>query len=312
MNTYTLSSRSVSVMCVLLMFSLTSAVDAEEAKNKTFFSAPDSQSDPDNALSDETAYLLGSFEIPLSKGRITFVDEAPYSASPEISVVVIEDAEFNTLAQAMKSGISLSDLYLAYAPKKASLPERLSIADEKWTGWPGAVNRLPKSISSMRFNGPAEPDVDADDWAAGCVNLEAWESEFSSWVASFDFPSPATNSQTTEVDIPHATQGYGYFGYMDNIWAGVCMRSGETMHVGIQFKNHNGIWVSVGGWSSSLTKADLSPGQRYLYHSFKPFTGQRRVYVSATGDAPGGGGNWAIISNAWRDDFKPDSTYAHP
>lgn len=304
-----LYARSLLTSALLAVFSFNAT--AERSKDLTLFSAPLNTEQKTETRTE--ALTLGRFPIPDSQGYIIFIDEAPDAKAPSVSVVVVEDAGHNTLADAAKLGLSISELFQTYAPPRTKVPARIILAQEQLkTLQERTTTDLKVNTSMNLWSTTVPPIVGEDDWASGCNDAEAWDSEFMSWVYSFTFISPPTIFQTKTVDVPHATSGYGYFGLNDNIWAGVCMRSGEIMHVGIQFRNYNGNWVSVGGWSSDSTKADLNPGQRYLYHSFKPFTGQRRLYVSATGSADDGNGNWAIVSNAWRDDFAADGTFAYP
>ena len=85
------------------------------------------------------------------------------------------------------------------------------------------------------------------------------------------------------------------------------------MGVSIQYLGSNGEWANVGG-SPGPTEAKIYVGERYLYHSFKPYTAQRRVKVSSVnpGETDGGDGNTAFISAKWKDSFSPDSTEAAP
>jgi hypothetical protein len=298
----------------VLVFSVSEYVAAHDIDSQTIFSAPVNEDEEASVQDAEPAVHLGTFEIPHSNGRITFLDETPLAETPSISVVVVEDAGFSTIAEAIRSGASALELFQAFAPPKTKIPERIKLADYLPRDERGTGGDQPKSITTLRLYGPSgEPIVGHDDWGSGCNDREEWDERFSSWVS--DFASLSTSIQSDEVNIPHATQGYGYFGHNDTIWLGVCMRTGNIMHVGMQYRQQNwwspagGNWVPVGGYGSSLTAADLHPGERYLYYSYKPFTAQRRFYVSATGDAEDGNGNWALISQAWRDDFAPDSNY---
>lgn len=299
------------------VFCVSENLAALDNQSQTIFSAPVKGNEEASVQHAVPALNLGTFEIPSSHGRITFLDETPSAKTPSISVVVVEGAHFNTIAEVASVRTSALELFLAFAPPGTEIPERIRLAENVRGGRDTRGDELkPASYLPLWDSTPAPPVVEPDDWSYGCVDVDAWTNEFTDWVFNFNFLAIAS-FHTELVNIVDATTGYGYFGFNDDIWVGVCARSGNTMHVGVQYLNFENYWAGVGGlWSGSLTNAELLPGERYLYHSFKPFTAQRRVYVSAEEDADDGSdidyGNWAIISMAWDDKFAQDTTYAHP
>jgi len=280
---------------------------AVESKLQITFSAPVMGNEQAGVQDAGPALDLGTFEIPFSNGRITFLDETPMAKTPSISVVIVEDAGFNTIADATQNETSALELFLTFAPSDTKIPERIKLAhdlrDERDTR-----GDRPISVTTMHLHEVSVPTVEMDDWGPDCLHIDDWTDGFTAWVEGTQLLTNAS-FQSNEVNIPGASQVYGYFGFNDTIWAGVCMRSGTTMHVGMQYRNHDGYWVMVGGPGSLLTKADLNPGVRYLYHNFKRFTAQRRIYVSSDpNDVPAG--NFAYLSGAWKDNFAPDGTFS--
>ncbi len=207
-------------------------------------------------------------------------------------------------------------------PPGAKIPERLSLYAELLRAGDVSDSSKAKTISTLRLHDtPALPDVEPDNWGdlGSCAVKEDWDAGFANWVNSFPFGFWNFGSSSEWVHVPHTTKAYGYLGLNDAIWVGVCMITPSSsnaenfMGVSIQYLGSNGEWANVGGIPGP-TEAKIYVGERYLYHSFKPYTAQRRVKVSSVnpGEADGGDGNTAFISAKWKDNFSPDSTEAAP
>ncbi len=308
------------VLVSAILFSFAGSVAAVDTESRTIFTAPMKGGEETSIRNTEAALHLGTFKIPSSQGRITFLDETPLAQTPSISIVVVENSEFSTLADARHSGASALELFMAFAPPGKKIPERLNLYAELLRAGDVSDSSKAKTISTLRLHGTsAAPNVGPDNWGdlGSCAVKEDWDAGFTNWVNSFSFGFWGFGSSLNEsVHVPHATQAYGYLGLNDAIWVGVCMRTpssskGESfMGVSIQYLNS-----STGNWENvSSTAAKIYVGERYLYHSFKPYTPQRRVKVSSVneGEADGGDGNTAFISAKWKDNFSPDSTEAAP
>ena len=314
------------VLVSAILFIFTGSVAAVDTESRTVFTAPMKVDEETSVRNTEAALHLGTFKIPSSQGRITFLDETPLSQTPSISIVVVENSEFSTLADARHSGASALELFMAFAPPGTKIPERLNLYAELLRAGDVSDNSKAKTISTLRLYGTlVAPIVEPDNWGelGSCAVKEDWDAGFNNWVNSFPFGFLVFGSSLNEsVHVPHATQVYGYLGPNDAIWVGVCMRTpssskGESfMNVSIQYLSSSGDWVNVGGalGNPGPTSAKIYVGERYLYHSFKPYTPQRRVKVSSVneGEADGGDGNTAFISARWKDNFSPDSTEAAP
>ncbi len=313
------------VLVSAILFIFTGSVAAVDTESRTVFTAPMKADEETSVRNTEAALHLGTFKIPSSQGRITFLDETPLAQIPSISIVVVENSEFSTLADARHSGASALELFMAFAPPGAKIPERLNLYAELLRAGDVSDSSKTKTISTLRLHGTsAVPNVGSDNWGdlGSCAVKEDWDAGFANWVNSFPFGFWDFGSSSELVYIPHTMQAYGYLGLNDAIWIGVCMRTPSSsnaesfMGVSIQYLSSSEGWVNVGGalGNPGPTAAKIYVGERYLYHSFKPYTAQRRVKVSSVnlGEADGGDGNTAFISAKWKDNFSPDSTEAAP
>lgn len=206
---------------------------------------------------------LAAVTIPHSKGRITFIDEAPNSETPRLSLSIVEDARYDTLTRlSQDQSVTPLEIYLAYAPKYAKINKRLQIdhdirraGDRKnpLRDWP--LVAMPDSISG---------EGTADDWAEGCTNHGQWTAAFNDFVG-FNFGSVTAH----KIMSWHAPDSqFEYFGTTNMVWAGLCMQSGLMLHVRMEFQNFENDWVGVPGWAGS--DMFIFPGQKYLYHSYTP------------------------------------------
>ncbi|MCH9675610.1 MAG: hypothetical protein K0U93_29505 [Gammaproteobacteria bacterium] len=316
-------SRHVALASAIFL-SVVGNAAAADTESQVVFAAPVTGTEEKSARDAESALHLGTFAIPTSEGRITFLDETPLAPTPSISIVVVENSGFSTLADARHSGVSAEELFLAFAPPRTKVPERLKLYTDllRTSGVSGSSKA--KTVTTLHLHGtPAVPDVEPDNWGEGnCTLQEDWDAGFASWVNTFPLGFLNFGDASELMYVPHATSAYGYLGLNDAIWVGVCMRTptpsnGEgSMGVRIQYLSSNGTWMNVGGapGNPGPTMATITVGQRYLYHSFKPYTAQRRVMVSSVneGEANGDDGNTAFISARWKDNFTPDSTEASP
>ena len=298
-----------------LVFSAAGNVAALDSESRTVFTAPVKGDEEASVRYAEPARHLGTFTIPSSQGRITFIDETPLAKTPSISIVVVENSWFSTLAEAKHRGASALDLFMEFAPPRTTIPERLKLyADLLRTGDVSGSAEA-KTTSTLRLHGASDQPVEGPDtWGAGnCTVKEDWDAGFSNWVTSFPFGFAGFGGSSKLVNIADHETVYSDLGFNDAIWVGVCLKFGGRYFVQMEYKNGDGDWKKIDG----QTQLPLHPGERYLYHNFSPYTPQRRLAVEHQKKdwiprENNSDNSTAFISGMWKDNFAPDSTEAAP
>ena len=250
-----------------------------------------------------TSSVLAEFEV--GGGMVRFVDEGD-----GVATVIAGDRDtFAAVAEAE----TVAQLFKAVAPPRTAMPAAVAeVGDER-------IDTLAWLGRQAGFTFDDELLVGEDDWADGCAgdSFDQWESGFGAW---HGFLWGSDVFSVSDHYAGGATVGdlNGYFGTLDEIWFGTCLVEGIVSSVQMERRVYDigfpdgeggflyGAWAPIAG-----TEANLSPGQRYLYHNHSIYSSLRRSEIRSIGSAGYTGWEY-FISGAAADGFEPDDQYQAP
>ena len=244
--------------------------------------------------------IIAEYEV--SGGFVRFVNE-----NNSVSTIVKGDrSTFDLIAKARTIG----ELFELVAPTRTSMPKEIAAArDEPFDGF---------VISNGSANGKtleSELEHGDDDWAEGCSgdSINLWEDNFNNWHGFFFGDDSFSTTDYWDFGTGSINPVYGFFGLLDEIWAGVCEVSGGVTDVRMQHRTFDfcdsqgcGNWEWIQG-----TEAVIGDGERYLYHNHSIYSALRRIKISSIGQANYSGWKY-FISGAGTDTFEPDEQVTSP
>jgi len=249
---------------------------------------------------------IAKIDLSYSGGTMTFIDETPDRELPSISIMVVENSKFNTLANFLKDKSTTPlEVYVALAPRGAPIPPRMQL-DHNYRR-----HGIPVRIYSFE-NDPLQNNsllTENDNWSNGCTNHNDWKDGFSSWAVSQGWEG---GLMTPGPGIAHASFNFhddaiefetwnGYITGYSNIWLGVCNQLNADIYPAenlgdTSFRLVVQLWylppesmpgIPEGSILIDNASVELSnAGERYLYHNFShPYSGKSyRLSLSDTGN----------------------------